>query len=235
MKGLSPEEKRDLILSVGTHRSERRLQPVGVAGLIQKSLQAGGSLEEVSNEISLSLRVLGKFTSLLSLPSEVQLMIGWGAGHSTISFTAGAEIARLETAFEQQFLAEAVLEHQLKVPEVKQVIQIRQRSQKSIEDSMEAVLKQRPVVEKRHLIIGKLLSQELEERLEGMTQQERNDLLHRTLTQRGPSTPLFGARLGTEFFIVVCDDRYYKAFASPPDDLENLITQYLLLELTSGE
>lgn len=235
MKGLSPKEKRDLILSVGTHRTKRRLQPVEVAELIQKSLSAGGTLEEASNEISLSTRVLQKFTSLLSLPPDTQIMIGWGSDSSTVSFTAAAEISRLKTAHEQKFLAEAVLEHQLNVPEIKQVVQIRQRSQKSIEDSVEAVLKQRPVVEKRHLIIGKLLSEELGERLKHMAQQERNGLLYRALNQRGPGTPPYGAKLGTEYYIIVCDDHYYKALTSLSGDLENSITQYLLLELTSEE
>jgi len=233
MKGLSPEQKRDLIMSVGTHKSRRRLQPVEVAELVQKALDAGNSPEEVASGISLSTRVLKKFTSLLSLPSGVRAMIGWRVDASTISFTAGAEIARLEAIREQHFLAGAVLEHQLRVPEVKQVIQIRQRSSKSIEDSVKAVLEQRPVVERRQLFIGKLLSKELEQRLKEMTQQERTELLRRALNRYGPGTPSLGVRLGTQYFVIVCDDDYFGRLTSLSDDLESFVTQHLTLEAAS--
>ena len=41
MRGLSPYEVRQLILSVGTRKSERPLSPVEVAKLMQKALEAG--------------------------------------------------------------------------------------------------------------------------------------------------------------------------------------------------
>jgi hypothetical protein len=169
-----------------------------------------------------------KFTSLLSLPPEIRLIIGWGSDSSTVSFTAGAEIARLKTAQEQKFLATAILEHQLNIPEVKQVIQIRQRSRRSIEDSVESVLKQRPIIERRHLVIGKLLSKQLEQYLQEIDQQRRNDLLNRALERQGLGIPTYGAKLNSEYFLIVCDEDYHKALLSLPDGLEKAITRQLL-------
>lgn len=227
MTGLSPQQKEDLIVSVGTHRASRRLQPVDIALLIQKSLSAGDSLEEVSQQLSLSPRVLGKFVSLLRLPSDVQMMIEWGSSSSTISFTAAAEIARLETAGEQRYLAEAIVKHQLSVPEVKQLVQIRKRSERSVREALEAALALRPVVETRHMIVGKIMSPELRRRLSEMTQQERDALLLAVLNQQGLGAPQHGARLGTDLLIVVCDGRYQKLLTSLSDDWEESLAQLL--------
>lgn len=234
MKGLSAEEKRDLIISVGTHRGQRKLQPVLVASLIQKSLNAGTTLDEVSKEITLSKRVIQKFLSLLYLPSDVLSLVGWGSDQTTISFTAAAEIARLGTEHEKQVLAKAALEHQVTVPEMKQVIQIRQRSEKSIEQSIDAVIKQRPIVERRYLIIGKLLSDRLLMSLENMSQQDQNVLLDRALILHGPGKPTYGAKLAVKFFYIVGDEDYHKNILSLPNGFERDVTDFLLLELEDG-
>jgi hypothetical protein len=233
MKGLSVNEMRDLIISVGTHRGQRKLLPINVAKLIQKSLISGSSLDEVSEQITLSKRVIQKFISLLSLPIEIQSVVGWGSDPTTISFTAAAEIARLEAENEKQILAKAALETSISVPEMKQVVQIRKRSGKSIDQSIEAVLKQRVEIERRHLIIGKLISEDLLAQIPVISQSDRNQLLSRVLVQNGFGKATYGVKLSEEFFYIVGDEEYHRRIVSLPNGFENAITDFLLKELES--
>ena len=130
MKGLSPSEISQLILSVGTHRSERPLVPIEVAKLIQKALNAGEKRKEIADRLYLNdSTILGRFTRLLSLPSQIQHLIGWGSDPTTLfSFTAASGIARLESTQEHIILAKAALENQFNKSEIIEVVQIRQRS-----------------------------------------------------------------------------------------------------------
>ena len=134
MNGLSPLEIRQLILSVGTHRSERPLSPIEVAKLMQKALDAGEKRKEIADRLHLNgSTIIGRFTRLLSLPPQIQHLIGWGSDPTTLSFTTASGIACLESTQEQTTLAKAVLESQLNKSEIVQVVQIRQRSRNSIE------------------------------------------------------------------------------------------------------
>ena len=109
MKVISPENKRDLILSVGIHKKERPLSPVEVAELLQKLINSGTTKKEISQEIVLDLTMISRFLRLLNLAPEIQHLIGWG-GQSRISFSTASEIARLKTSAEHKFLAKSTLE-----------------------------------------------------------------------------------------------------------------------------
>ena len=61
MFGLSSTELQDLVLSVGTHRSERRLSPLEVACLLDRALSCGGSRKECSDVLGISLTQVGTF------------------------------------------------------------------------------------------------------------------------------------------------------------------------------
>lgn len=234
MKGITTEEKRDLIISIGTHRTQRKLIPVQVAILIQKSLDAGSTLDEILEEITLNERTANKFLLLLSLPSDIRSLIGWGSDPTTISFTAAAEIARLETEDEKRILTKATLEHKLAVPEMKQVIQIRQRSNKTIEQSIDAVIRQRPILERKYLIVGKLLLVDPSAQLKNLLQHERNNLLERALIIHGPGKPTYGVKLTDEYFYITGDKDYYEKILSLPNGFEKAIAGFLWKEL-NGE
>ena len=177
MKGLSSYEIRQLILSVGTHKSERPLSPVEVAKFMRRTLDMGEKRAAIADRLHLDdSSIIGRFVRLLSLPVQVQHLIGWGSDPATVSFTAASDIARLDSPQEQSALAKVALESQLNKSEIVQVVQIRLRSGKSIESCVKAVLNQRPVIERRHVIIGELQSVQLKEKLKQMSQLERNSL-----------------------------------------------------------
>ena len=232
MNGLSPLEIRQLILSVGTHRSERPLSPIEVAKLMQKALDAGEKRKEIADRLHLNgSTIIGRFTRLLSLPPQIQHLIGWGSDPTTLSFTTASGIACLESTQEQTTLAKAVLESQLNKSEIVQVVQIRQRSRNSIESCIETVLNQRPVIQRRHVIIGELQSERLKDELKQVSQLGRDNLLQSALERHVPNVPPLDTKLGDEYFLLVGDDQCHRAIMSLSDGFEKSITEYLMLEL----
>lgn len=236
MRGLSSYELRQLILSVGTHKSERPLSPVEVAQLMQKAVDAGENRKEIAARLLLEdSSIIGRFIRLLWLPPDVQQLIGWGSDPATVSFTAGSEIARLETAQEQSALAKAALENRFNKSEIMQAVQIRERARKPIEDCVKAVLDQRPVVERRHVIVGNLQSERLKDSLKQTSQLERDNLLQSALDRCGPNVPRLGSKLGDGHFLLVGDDLFHAAIVSLPGGFEQAITEYLIQELESED
>ena len=232
MRGLSPSETRQLILSVGTHRSGRPLSPTEVAKLIQKALNAGEKRKEIADRLYLNdPTILGRFTRLLSLPSQIQHLIGWGSDPTTLSFTTASGIARLESTQEQIALAKAALESQFNKSEIIEVVQIRQRSKNPIESCIEAVLNQRPVIQRRHVIIGELQSENLKDELKQASQLERDNLLQSALERYVPNVTPLGAKLGDDYFFLVADDEFHRSIMSLSDGFEKSITEYLIQEL----
>lgn len=232
MKGLSPFEIRQLILSVGTHRAERPISPIEVAKLIQKALEAGEKRKEIADRLYLNnSTIIGRFTRLLCLPTQIQHLIGWGSDPATLSFTTASEIARLESTQEQTTLAKAALESQLNKSEIIEVVQIRQRSKKSIESCIEAVLNQRPVIQRRHVIIGELQSGKLKNELKQVSQLERDNLLRSALEQHVPNVSPLSVKFRDGYFFLVGDDKFHEAIISLSGGFEKSITEYLILEL----
>ena len=234
MKGLLPHEIRQLILSVGTHKSKRPLAPIEVAEFIQRALKAGVKRTDIADRLHLEdSSIIGHFIRLLSLPSQVQQLIGWGSDPATVSFTAAAGIARLDSAQEQNILAQAALENQFNKSEIVEIVQTRKRSGKSIESCIESVLDRRPIVEKRYVIVGQMGSESLKDKLKQFSQLERNDLLRSVLQQRVPNVQCLGSKLGGEYFLLVGDEHFHATVTKLPQGFEKSITEFLIQEVDS--
>ena len=234
MKGLLSHEISQLILSVGTHKSKRPLLPIEVAEYMQKALDAGEKRTNIADKLHLEdSSIIGHFIRLLSLPTQVQQIIGWGSDPATISFTAAAGIARLESTQEQSILAKAALENQFNKSEILQVIQIRQRSGNAIENCIKSVLDQRPIVERRYVIIGELTSKNLKDRIKNLSQPERNNLLNSALKHHDSDFTYLGSKLGGEYFVLVGDENFHSAIMELPQGFENSITKYLIEALSN--
>ena len=233
MKGLLSHEISQLILSVGTHKSKRPLSPVEVALYMQRALKAGEKRTDIAERLYLEdSSIIGRFIRLLSLPTQVQHIVDWGSDPATVSFSAASGIARLNSEVEQTTLARAALENQLNKSEIIQVVQIRQRSGNSIENCIKAVLDQRPIIERRHVIIGKLTSENLKDKVKHLSQLERNNLLDSALKRHSSEIPHLGSKLGDEYFVLVGDDHFHAAIMKFPQGFENSITEYLIEELS---
>lgn len=203
MKGLTAKERQDITLSVGTHRSSRRLAPLEVASLIQKTLRAGMSRKECASALDIGPTQVSTFLKLLSLRREIQHLADWrGTNGAAIPFSTLAELARL-SADDQVKAAEAVLRHQLKWKEVIQLTQISDRSGLSIDECIARVLKLRPQIRTRHLFAGAITTDLLRARLQSVPQVGRDSLIERTLCRLiGPEYDAKGKLSDREFTIL---------------------------------
>ena len=174
MRGISAEELRDLILSVGTHKQERILSPVEVAQLLETEINAGATIQEISKEILLNPTMTTRLHRLLNLAPEIQHLVGW-EGKPKISPSTASEIARLKILKEQEFLANAALENRLSKKEVIQIIEVRNKFNKPIGECVEEIIEMRPRIIRRYLFIGAIYSLELQNKLSKMSQKERDE------------------------------------------------------------
>ena len=233
MFGLSPETSKKLLLSVGTHRSERLLTPLEAAAAMRLALSNGATQKELASRLHFDgPTMVSRFVKLLSLAPSVQPLVGWGSDASTISFSSAFEIARLPER-EQQVAAEAVLANQLGLSEVKQLLQIRQRSGKAIDEAVQAVIAQRPTIEVRHVIVGAITIEDVRGKVTNISQEERNSLLRRALLRR-PELDVRGAKLGLDTFTLVGDKQLRAAMENLPKGFEAAISQSLYDELNKG-
>lgn len=234
MKGLSPENLRDLILSVGTHQSERTLSPVEVAEFFEKTINAGTTVEELSEEVLLNPTMIARFRRLLSLAPEIQHLIGWG-GVSQISFSTASEIARLKTSEEHRFLAKSTLEHELSKNEVIQIIEVRNKFGKPIDECVEEILKMRPRIIKRYLFVGAVKSSDIQDRLTEMPQEGRNALFKKAVMSNYPDLPYWEGQLGIKGFNLIGGEDLDQALSKLSPDFESTINDYLKSSILEDE
>lgn len=227
IKGLERAELRDLILSVGTHRRERRLTPAEVGARIAASLNAGTSADDLAEALTLDKTMLKRFTRLLTLPPEIQEAVDWGTARSGVSMTAAWNMARLDGSDDQREVARAVVEAGLSAQEVRQVVETRERSKQPIEKCIEAALKLRPVVTRRFLFVGAVRLAGLRSALQHKTQEERDSLLREVISRHHAGAPDWRGRLGARTFSLA-GDAFFAAWAKNlPGDFEAEVNRCL--------
>ena len=204
--GLSADEEKELILSVGTHRSGRRLSPVEVAVLFQRMTSNGAGLKECADLVQFEgTTMVGRFLKLLQLEPELQHLVDWGQTGSTLAFTAAVELSKLERD-EQRAAVRAILENGLKSQEVKQLVQLRRRSGKPLDTCVEEIVRLRPQVERRHVIIGLITEPSVVTALESLAQRERDELFQSVLKEQFGLRAGFSCRLGATRFTITADE-----------------------------
>lgn len=209
LAGLNALELGNLRMSVGygTHKKGRPLSPIEVGSLIRKAREEGVSLQDCAKAIHLNgTGHIRRLLRILDLPGDLQQLVGWGAGKHFIGFTSAVELARFRDAGEQRVVAQAILSHGLNSGEVQQVVQLRERSGRSVEACIDEILGMRPIIQKRYVFIGSVA----EENVEGLgrlTQAARDSILASGIER----LDLCGAtgRLGTRFFRLVGDERFH--------------------------
>jgi len=226
---LSQDERQRLLLSVGTHRGQRPMSPVEVANLYAKMIKAGASLSDCARASNLEGPTwVSRFLQLLTLPESVRHLVVFGGSAGTISFSTAAEIARLENDAEEEVLVRDTLTHRLSGSEVRQVVQLRKRSQRSLQDCLDEVIGMRPRVDKRYLYIGAITGAALKSALGAMPQQQRDVLLQKAVRTVLGGTPLTLVKLGTDRFTLVGDAAFGDVTAVKKDSLEQEINDALL-------
>jgi hypothetical protein len=207
LPGLSPLEIGRLRMSVayGTHKKGRPLSPAEVGRLLVRATEAGASLNDCAKELGFKgTSQVSRFLHVLDLPPDLLHLVGWGRSSDSIGFTTAVELARFEKPDEQRAIAKAILECGLQTDEVRQVAQIRRRSQRNIEDCITEIVSMRPTVERVYVFMGAVVDERIKSTLARVTQEQRNNLLRSGLRAIGIDA---SGRLGEQVFTIVGDER----------------------------
>ena len=227
-KVLSPQERQVLLLSVGTHRGQRSLSPVEVANIFAKVLAAGGRLSDCARAARLEgTTIVARFLRLLKLPESVRHLVDWGSRAGTIGFSAGAELARLNDDAEEEEVVSGVLTYRLSGSEVRQVVQLRKRSQRPVEECLNEIVGMRPRVEKRYVYVGAVTIPVLKDSLQSMTQRERDALLAGAVRGVLDIKDLAVTRLSRERFTLVGGANFGEVINRKKDSLEREVNDAL--------
>ena len=197
----------------GGHQRGRPLSPVEVGLAIRKALDTGATLAECAAMLQFKgTGHIGRFLRILALPNNLRHLVDWGAGKDAIGFTAAVEMAALKNEDDQHVVADAILVKALSSKEVRQVVQLRRRTQKPINSCIDETLGMRTVVERRYVFVGSV-TEGCGAKLARLTQEARNNLLASGMRALGFEDAT--GRLGVRFFTLVGDaafDSSLKAF-----------------------
>ena len=211
LAGLTSIELGRLRMSVGYggHKKGRLLTPIEVGLYFRRAQEAGADLQACAFASGLHKTGVSRFLKLLSLPLELQHMIEWGAPKNAIGFTAAIELTRFEDAANQSIVAEAILSNKLTSKETQQIVQLRKRSGRLIEECIREVLGMRSTIEKCYVFIGNINDKELERRLSQFTQTNRNIIIQSSI--RKLRLYEVNGRLGTRYFTLTGGDEFNKS------------------------
>lgn len=230
LPGLTADEYKRLILSVGTHRGKRLISPGEAAVLFEKAQSAGASLADCAKAVHLEGPTwIGRFLNLLKLPEDVRHLVDWGRGPGAVTFTSATEIARLDNPDDKRSAIETALTHNLSSAEVRQLVQLRKRSGRTIAECTEGVLKMRPQVDVRHVFIGSVF-EGARERLRSLGQYARDEMFACVIKKSLGGVGLSG-RLGAERFTLVGGKDFGVVVAARKDTLEREVNEALAADL----
>ena len=158
LDSLSSDERRDIILSIGTHKKNRRLSPIQVAQLLNHLYQIQGiPLNQIAQELQLkNSSILRRFLSLLSLPSELQPLVRWGTSPGYLSFSVAAEISRAKDFDKITLLAKDALENQRSKEEIRAILQCNLRGGGSLTECIETIDSTRLKVTHYYVFLGQI-------------------------------------------------------------------------------
>jgi hypothetical protein len=122
------------------------------------------------------------------------------------------------------------LEYDLTSAEVRQIVQVLLRTDRTPEDVIESILRLRPIVVRRHVLIGGIVSPMVQEHLGSLSQRQRDELLTRALARCLPDHTHGSGHLAADRFTLVGDDDFSKAVRSLPGGFEGAINASLEAE-----
>lgn len=227
MKGLTPEEYKALLRSVGTHRAERLLSPLEVAHFLKRAVAAGSTRKQCAEALNLGQTQVATFLKLLDLAPDIQHLADWGRStNASVSFSSLAELAQLSQP-KQSEVANAILRYGLTGKEVVQLVQIANRSKKPIAKCIDDIIRLRPQVETRHLFVGAITSESLRQHIESCLQSERDKQFEEALTMILGRRGLVSGRLGSTNFSILSSQALSKLLGLSPDELEQAVNDAL--------
>lgn len=232
LPGLSEIEFKQLLLSVGTHRSVRVLTPCEVAFLFQKAINHGASLQSCAKAVLLDGPTwISRFLRTLKLDKSIRHLVGWGHASGSVSFTSATEVARLKKD-EQARVFTSILENKLSSKEIRELVQIRLRSGRSIESCISEIVSLRPQVVRQHMFVGAVSSPQVKQALRSKTQAERDALFSEVVVSRVPALRHSAIKLGAENFAIITNDEGAASLQRQLSQFESEFNAALEIQLT---
>jgi hypothetical protein len=230
MNALTNEEKARLILSVGKGGTggKRLLSPIQVAEYLDRSLQAGETMQSIAKQLTIGSDMVRRFLSLRKLSPTVQSTVDFASSATTLSFSVAHEITRLLDASAQEKLAKAAIENGLSRQDVGQVVQRVQRSGNSVEESVQAILALKPTIERRHVVIGSVTSRKLEDKILNVKlQDQRDEWGVRALSDLFQGAGDYAVRITPDRFTLSGGERVFEILMRLKPDFETVVNDHL--------
>lgn len=203
----------------GRQRRGRYYSPVEVGEWVQQERRRGASLADCAATLNLDgVGHIGRFPRLLNLPEDIRHLVDWGTPHGAIGFSAAVELAKLRSENEQREVANAVLKHGLTSREIRQIAQLRGRSDRSVTEAIDDGLRMRDKVVRHYVFLGSV-SAGIGDYITNREQGQRDALLRRSIEKVG----LKGAtgKLGTQIFTLAGGDDFAQSMQEiGSDDIE---------------
>ena len=159
MFGLTIEQWRNLVLSVNTHRKQRRLSPVECARLIQTA-ELEAPLGEIAKALNFrDVTTLSRIRLLAVLNPSLSSLVNWGARKGELNMSTATTLMRLnQTELIEQAFALAI-EKGVTKDEALQCVQLHNRSNLNITECFKKALETRIKIERSELILGSIISE----------------------------------------------------------------------------
>jgi len=143
-----------LLNSIQVGGTNRPLTPFEVSTLIGRMIDECGSKTQVLERLPIKSDMLEQFLKLQEIPKGYQNVIVWGTSTTEgISFTSAVRIARLKDSRDKEILSDASMMNKFSRKEIENIVALKNKTEISIEDCIEKVVKFRPVVEHRYMFI----------------------------------------------------------------------------------
>lgn len=229
LPGLSALELGRLRMSVGYggHKKGRLLSPVEAGLLLCKAIDAGSSLEKCAEEVNLDKTGIRRFQRLTVLPEDLRHLIVWGPNRDDgIGFSTAVELSKIKDPDEQISVSTTVLANKLSSKETRYLIQLLERTGRTIDDCLLEILNLRPTIEKRYVFIGSVNDLGIQNSLAKLTQNKRDSILVLGIAH----LELQGAtgRLGKQVFTLVGDERFNESMKRiGKDSIETRLRNYI--------
>ena len=227
-KTLSQVERRDLILSVGTHRDTRPLGPLEVGNLLRREIDVGTPRAAIAQHLRINPSQVGAFIKLTRLAPRIGQQAGWGRTTlDQISFSSLAELVVLADWRDQETVADAIRAHRLTRAEVQATVQTARRSGRPLEECIQDTLERRPTVVTTHVLMGAILSQRTRRWLESLSPDTRGEHIRSAVREVFPGPNDIRGTLAHDRFVLTAGRTAFSAYPIGPDEVERRINAYL--------
>ncbi len=229
----------NLLLSVGIQgdeiKQERPLTPIEVASLIQRMVKENNEpLHIISARLGLGRAKEGNiykktdtsqiniFLDLLKLSKRSQKVLGYGKSDNyKISFSTGAQIAKLSDFDEQDKVIQSSLDYGIKKEEAIKIVQYRKAHPKAtIEECIEKILKIRPIEKVTNIICCTL-----DEKFINTIESKKDKLIKNLRTELNGE--IFKTNIKGKIIMISMDDNAFNTFEKKQKEKDMTFSNYV--------